>query len=369
MPETDGRVNILGLTRPAFEALAGRGGSSRALGRLYSRAFAEGRFEPGSEAIAKETAAALAARVTLRLPAVESVVEEEGPFGTTAKALLRLEDGQRVECVRIPVARRGPEPGPATLCVSSQVGCRMGCVFCESGRRGLVRDLRPEEIVGQYAAARLTLGWDIGQIVFMGMGEPLDNFEGLAGALEVFLDGSGPAFSQDDLTVCTVGLPEGIARLKELGLKRLNLSVSLNAPDDELRGELMPANRIVGLEALAAALARYPQRRNFALAVNYCLIPGRNDGPGAAEGVAAFLRAAAPPGRASSTSSPTIPAPPPSAALRPKPRSSRSPGASRRPAPWSSCAAPGAAASWRPAASSGAWISRSRRQKKKGSPA
>ena len=173
----------------------------------------------------------------------------------------------------------------------------MGCVFCESGRRGFVRDLRPEEIVGQYAAARLTLGWDIGQIVFMGMGEPLDNFEGLAGALAVFLDESGPAFSQDDLTVCTLGLPDGIARLRGLGLKRLNLSVSLNAPDEGLRGELMPATRGVGLEALAAVLALYPQRRNFALAVNYCLIPGRNDGEGAAEGVAAFLRAAAPSGR------------------------------------------------------------------------
>ena len=298
MPETDGRVNILGLTRPAFEALAGRGGRSRALGRVYRRAFAEGRFEPGSEAIAKRTAADLADRVTLRLPAVESVVEEEGPFGTTAKALLRLDDGQRVECVRIPVARRVPEPGPATLCVSSQVGCRMGCVFCESGRRGFVRDLRPEEIVGQYMAARLTLRWDIGQIVFMGMGEPLDNFEGLAGALAIYLDGSGPAFSQDDITVCTLGLPEGIARLRGLGLKRLNLSVSLNAPDEALRGELMPASRGVGLEALAAVLALYPQRRNFALAVNYCLIPGRNDGPGTAEGVAAFLRAAAPSGRA-----------------------------------------------------------------------
>jgi 23S rRNA (adenine2503-C2)-methyltransferase len=297
MPETEGRVNILGLTRRAFEALAGPVGRSRALGRIYRRAFAEGRFEPEGEAVGKKTAASLAARVALRLPAVEGVVEERGPLGTTAKALLRLDDGRRVECVRIPVARRGPETGPATLCVSTQVGCRMGCVFCESGRRGLVRHLRPEEIVGQYAAARLTLGWDIGQIVFMGMGEPLDNFEGLAGALAVLLDESGPAFSQDDLTVCTLGLPDGIARLRGLGLKRLNLSVSLNAPDEGLRGELMPASRGVGFEALAAVLALYPQRRNFALAVNYCLIPGLNDGPGAAEGAAAFLRAAAPSGR------------------------------------------------------------------------
>jgi 23S rRNA (adenine2503-C2)-methyltransferase len=298
MPKTDGRVDVLGLTRAAFEEMSGPGGRSRALGRIYRRAFAEGRFEPGAEAVGRRRAAELAARVTLRLPLVERVVEEEGPFGTTAKALLRLDDGERVECVRVPVARRVPEPGPATLCVSTQVGCRMGCAFCESGRGGFVRDLRPEEIVGQHAAARLTLGWDIGQIVFMGMGEPLDNFEGLAGAIAVLLDESGPAFSQDDLTVCTVGLPEGIARLRGLGLKRLNLSVSLNAPDGALRGELMPATRGVGLDELAAALARYPQRRNFALAVNYCLMPGLNDGEGAPEGIAAFIRAAAPSGRA-----------------------------------------------------------------------
>jgi len=299
MPENDGRVNILGLTRSAFEALAGhREGRSRTLGRLYRRAFAEGRFETGSAAIAKGTAAFLAAHVTLRLPAIERVVEEEGPFGSTAKALIRFEDGQHVECVRIPVAGHGPGSVPATLCVSTQVGCRLACSFCETGRQGFVRDLRPDEIVGQYAAARLTLNWDIGRVVFMGMGEPLDNFDGLAGALAVFLDESGPAFAQQHITVCTAGLPEGIARLKGLGLKRLNLSVSLNAPDDELRDEIMPVNRGLGLEALAAALAGYPQRRNFALGVNYCLMPGRNDGPGAAEGVAAFLRAAAPSGRA-----------------------------------------------------------------------
>ena len=298
MPDDDGRVNILGLTRAGFEALAGGGGRSRALGRLYRTALTEGRFEPGSEAISRATAAKLGARVVCRWPDVERVAEEDGPFGTTAKAVLRLEDGLRVECVRIPAARRVADPGPDTLCVSTQVGCRMGCVFCETGRSGLARDLAPAEIVGQYAAARLALGWNVGKIVFMGMGEPLDIFVGLAGALAVFLDGSGLGFSQDDLTVCTAGLPEGIDRLKALGLKRLNLSISLNAPDDELRRRLMPVNGRADLGSLAAALARYPQRRNFVLAVNYCLIPGLNDGEGAAEGVVAFLRAAAPPGRA-----------------------------------------------------------------------
>ena len=298
MRDDDARVNILGLTRRAFEERSGLRGHSRALGRIYRQALTEGRLESASAGLSRKSSAALDARFMVRLPAVERVVEEEGPAGTTAKALLRLDDGLRVECVRIPAVRRDPAPGPVTLCVSCQVGCRMGCVFCESGRGGLERDLRPEEIVGQYAAARLALGWDVGNIVFMGMGEPLDNFAGLAGALSVLLDGSGTALAQEDITVCTVGLPEGIARLKALGLKRLNLSVSLNAPDDALRGKLMPAAKVVPLEVLAGALAGYPQRRNFALAVNYCLIPGRNDGAGAEEGVAAFLRAAAPTGRA-----------------------------------------------------------------------
>ena len=299
MSQRDDRVNILGLSRKAFEEAAGLGpGRARALGLLYKQAFAEGRFEPESAAIAKDAVASLSSRFALRLPEVERVVEEEGEFGVTAKALIKLADGNCVECVRIPVAHRGPDPVPSTLCVSSQVGCRMACAFCETGRRGLVRNLKSEEIVGQYAAARFILGWDIGNIVFMGMGEPLDNFEGVSGALSVLLDATGSALSQEEITVCTVGLPAGIAELKGLGLKRLNLSVSLNAPTDELRSELMPVNRGVGLEALAAALAAYPQRRNFTLAVNYCLIPGRNDGEGAAEGVAAFLAASAQPGRA-----------------------------------------------------------------------
>ena len=94
------------------------------------------------------------------------------------------------------------------------------------------------------------------------------------------------------MTVCTVGLPDGVARLKGLGYRRLGLSVSLNAPDDAVRSALMPVGRAHGLGELAEALAAYPSRRNFALGVNYCLIPGVNDGPGAADGVATFVRVA-----------------------------------------------------------------------------
>ena len=318
-------IDILGLTRAGFEAAAGLGaGRSRALGALYKEAFATGRFEPEAAGISAEAAALLASRFRVGLLRPLRVVEEEGPLGVTAKALLELGDGETVECVRIPVAAggaakaggvggearageeaSGAEPAgvgqlsaPATLCLSTQVGCRMGCAFCETGQRGLARNLGAAEIVAELATARVLLGWNIRNLVFMGMGEPLDNFEELAAALAVLLDPAGAAFSQERVTVCTVGLPEGIARLKALGLKRLNLSVSLNAPDDAIRSALVPANRGAGLDRLAEALADYPQRRNFALAVNYCLIPGLNDGPGAAEGVAAFLAKAAQPGRA-----------------------------------------------------------------------
>ena len=288
-------LDILGLTRAGFEAAAGLGaGRSRALGALYKEAFATGRFEPESAGISAEAAASLVSRFRVGLLKPLRVVEEEGPLGVTAKALLELGDGGTVECVRIPVA----SGDAATLCLSTQVGCRMGCAFCETGKRGLARHLRAAEIVAELATARVLLGWNIRNLVFMGMGEPLDNFEELAAALAVLLDPAGAAFSQERVTVCTVGLPEGIARLKALGLKRLNLSVSLNAPDDGIRSALMPANRGAGLDRLAEALAAYPQRRNFALAVNYCLIPGLNDGPGAPEGVAAFLAKAAQPGRA-----------------------------------------------------------------------
>lgn len=292
-------TDILGLTRQAFEEAAGLGpGRSRALGLLYKAAFSTGRFEPGRAAIARDAITSLESGFGLGLLEVVQVVEEEGDLGTTAKALLRLSDGETVECVRIPQARRQGDAAPSTLCISSQVGCRMACAFCETGLGGLRRNLLAAEIVAQYVTVTTGLGWDIGNLVFMGMGEPLDNFDALAAALAVFLDASGPAFAQEEITVCTSGLPDGIRKLRALGYKRLNLSVSLNGPDDSTRSRLMPINRSFGLASLAAALADYPQRRNFSLAVNYCLVPGLNDGDRAPEGVAAFLAAAAPPGRA-----------------------------------------------------------------------
>jgi len=278
-------VDILGLGFEAFFAASGLGaGKRRNLRAAYRAAFGDGRWEPG-RFLSRADAAALSPRFRVGLLEPVRVASEDGEYGPTSKAVFRLDDGLSVESVRI------PQPGGgATLCLSSQVGCRMGCAFCETGRAGLSRNLSAGEIVAQAVTARVALGWDFSNVVFMGMGEPLDNFDGLAGALAALFDQSAIGLAQERVTVCTVGLPEGVARLKGLGYRRLGLSVSLNAPDDAVRSALMPVGRAHGLGDLAAALAAYPSRRNFALGVNYCLIPGVNDGPGAADGVAAFVR-------------------------------------------------------------------------------
>ncbi len=255
-------------------------------GRLYAAAFATGRLEP--ETLGASSTSAQAWRRVFRAGVldVRRVEEEPGETGITRKAVLAAADGSEVECVSIPMAGPSPQtarppeaPPRRTLCISSQAGCRMGCAFCQTGRRGLARNLTAAEIVSQVVTARAVLGWDCRNIVFMGMGEPLDNFTEVAQALAVFSDRRGLKLSQERMTVCTCGPAGGVTRLASLGYKRLNLSISLNAGDDEVRSRLMPVNRSHGLSALAEELRRYPSRRNFVLGVNYCLIPGYNDSP------------------------------------------------------------------------------------------
>jgi 23S rRNA (adenine2503-C2)-methyltransferase len=175
-----------------------------------------------------------------------------------------------------------------TLCLSSQVGCKMGCTFCETGRMGLLRNLSAAEIVSEVVTVGAVLGWRARNLVFMGMGEALDNAEQLIQALRVLADQRGLHFSQERITVCTAGHREGLLRLGALGWKRLNLSLSLNAADDAVRDRIMPVNRRTPLAELQRVLAAYPQRRNFTLGVNYCLMPGINDRPGDAQAVARF---------------------------------------------------------------------------------
>ena len=153
---------------------------------------------------------------------------------------------------------------------------------------GLLRHLDAGEIVGQLLVARDRLGWAIRNVVFMGMGEALDNATNVIQALRVLNDPAGIALAQERITVCTAGHVRGIRRLSAAGFKRLNLSVSLNAANDPLRSQLMPVNRVTPLDELQATLAAYRPRRNFAFGVNYCLMPGLNDRRSDASAVAAF---------------------------------------------------------------------------------
>ncbi|MCX7029256.1 MAG: radical SAM protein [Spirochaetes bacterium] len=283
-------IDILGLTSGELIEAARRLLPSGAgvAGKLHARAHATGRLEPEAFGLSAASCRAWRDAFTVGLLGVRRTVEEPGEHGATVKAVMVTGDGSDIECVRVPVPVPAGRAPRATLCVSSQVGCRMGCVFCETGCMGLVRSLSAAEIVSQVVTARTTLGWDCRNVVFMGMGEPLDNLEELAQALWVLTDMRGLRFPAERLTVCTVGDAEGIRGLRELGMRRLNLSVSLNAAEDALRSRLMPVNRRTDLAALAAVLAAYPQRRTFVLGVNYCLLPGINDSRGDAHRVAVY---------------------------------------------------------------------------------
>jgi 23S rRNA (adenine2503-C2)-methyltransferase len=200
----------------------------------------------------------------------------------TEKYLFGLEDGQSIESVLI------PEAGRLTLCVSSQVGCAMGCRFCLTGRGGLKRNLRAHEIADQVmAAARLISPRRITNLVLMGMGEPLHNFDETVEALRRMTALLG--FSGRRITLSTVGL---VPRILELPLKapQVNLAVSLNATTDAVRDRIMPVNRKYPIALLMDACRRYPLPKRRRITFEYVLMEGINDSPADARRLLALLR-------------------------------------------------------------------------------
>lgn len=202
-------------------------------------------------------------------PLVLDRIQQQGVI----KLVLRLHDGLRVETVVIPMTNH------ATVCVSCQVGCRMGCGFCRTGQMGWHRNLSADEIVAQVYLVKLHLGFKIRNVVFMGMGEPLDNFEQVVQAIQVIADQRGLDIAQRHITLSTVGLPEGIKKLAALNWPHLKLAVSLNAPGDHIRNRLMPVNLRFPMADLKEALIRYPLSRGNAVFIEYVLIKGINDHP------------------------------------------------------------------------------------------
>ena len=199
----------------------------------------------------------------------------------TKKLLIGFSDGNSVETVLIPAT------GRFTQCLSTQVGCGMGCAFCASGSRGIVRSLSSDEIVAEYMAAR-TFG-TITNIVVMGMGEPFANYDETLAALKLINSGKGPNLGARHITLSTCGVVPGFAKLAAEGIQ-FELSVSLHAPNDALRSQLMPVNRKWPIDELLTACADYTNKTKRIITFEYTLIRGINDSRACAEELAQQVR-------------------------------------------------------------------------------
>src|SRR6478735_12619594 len=203
----------------------------------------------------------------------------------TEKLLLQLADGGRIECVLL------RDDDRRTIFISTQVGCAMGCVFCASGLDGVDRNLTTGEIVEQMLLLQRLLPADerLSNIVVMGMGEPLANLDNLLPALDEASADDGLGIGHRRITISTVGLPKQLHRLCELNT-RYHLAVSLHAPNDKLRNEIVPVNKNIGLAEIIAAADRYLDVSNRRLTFEYVLLAGINDRPEHARELAALLR-------------------------------------------------------------------------------
>ncbi len=299
-PRSDGRIDLLGLPRLRIAELLAEAGLDAKAAKLRAKQLFHWLYHRGVTDFAPMTDIAKAMRPWLmerfaigRPEIVLAQVSEDG----TRKWLLRTSDDHEYEMVFIPDADRG------TLCVSSQVGCTLNCRFCHTGTMRLVRNLTPGEIVGQVMLARDALGeWPKGSmartgddldtdedegsyssdgrlltnIVMMGMGEPLYNFDNVRDALRLVMDGDGLALSKRRITLSTSGVVPMMARCgEEIGV---NLAVSLHATSKEVRDEIVPINRKYGLEELLQACADYPGASNARrITFEYVMLKDKND--------------------------------------------------------------------------------------------
>ena len=201
----------------------------------------------------------------------------------TIKYLWELADGNCIETVLMRYQHGN------TVCVSSQVGCRMGCAFCASTIAGRVRDLTPSEMVDQVLFTQLDSGAHISNIVLMGIGEPLDNFDTVMRFLQLVNHPEGLNIGMRHISLSTCGLTEKIDKLAQLGLQ-LTLSVSLHAPDDETRSQIMPINRSVGVDKLMDTCRRYFKTTGRRISYEYAMIDGVNDSDRHADLLAGLLK-------------------------------------------------------------------------------
>ncbi len=203
----------------------------------------------------------------------------------TEKLLLKLHDGELVECVLM------RDPDRRTVCISTQVGCAMGCVFCASGLLGVKRNLTPTEIIEQVLVLHRMMKDDerISNVVVMGIGEPLANYRGLMESLRFLTAKDGFGLGARRITVSTVGLPDKIRELAQSG-QQYNLAVSLHAPNDALRTQIVPVNKSIGIQEILLAADDYFEMTGRRISYEYVLMSGINDQPQHAEELASLMR-------------------------------------------------------------------------------
>ena len=285
----DQRPHLVGLERPALtQALVDLGEAPFRARQLWHWLYVRGATDfAAMTTLARPLREKLARHFRLDRPAIE--VRRDSADGTR-KWLLRFDDGNQAEAVFIPEEDRG------ALCVSSQVGCTLSCRFCHTGTQPLVRNLTAGEIVGQFLLARDSYGeWPapqgqrmVSNIVLMGMGEPLFNYDNVAAALRILMDPEGIAVSRRRITLSTAGVVPMIRRLgAELGVK---LAVSLHAATDALRDVLVPLNRKYPIAELLQACRDYPAADNARrITFEYAMLKGVNDSPADAKALAQLV--------------------------------------------------------------------------------
>ena len=290
----DGKTDLVGLTRDHLRVVLTDAGLEPKQAKLRGKQIWHWIYNRGATGfdtmtdIARAQQPWLAERFVIGRP---EVVEAQVSVDGTRKWLLRSPDAQDYEMVFIPDADRG------TLCVSSQVGCTLNCTFCHTGTMRLVRNLTAGEIVGQVMLARDGLGeWPSAQegrmltnIVMMGMGEPLYNFDAVRDALKIVMDGDGLAMSRRRITLSTSGVVPMIARAgDEIGV---NLAVSLHAVTKEVRDEIVPLNRKYGIDELLQACADYPGAGNSRrITFEYVMLRDKNDSDADAHELVRLIR-------------------------------------------------------------------------------
>lgn len=285
----DAKINLLDLDREGLEAFFAERGEKPFRARqvmqwLHHAGVAE--FEAMTD-LSKALRGRLAGEAVVRAP--EVVLDQTSEDGTH-KWLLRLDDGQCIETVFIPEADRG------TLCISSQVGCALDCTFCSTARQGFNRNLTTAEIIGQLWVAKRRLQPEAGRsrvitnVVLMGMGEPLLNYDNVVRAMRIMLDDLGYGLSKRRVTLSTSGVIPAMDRLRES--IDVALAVSLHAPNDALRDRLVPLNRKYPIAELLAACRRYVQGKHFKSRVTfeYVMLDGVNDSPEHARELAGILQ-------------------------------------------------------------------------------